>query len=94
MRLQHPFLNPSQLEGEANTLLEECITTLYTSRIPDIVSTLTTMSTTLVKVRPMFAQLVITALTNWTPAALEGQGSIAIRSVEKTVRASVTHLLK
>jgi symplekin len=83
-----------QLEEEANKLLEECITTLYTSRSPDVVSALAATSANLVKVRSAFANLVITALTNWTPAALSGLNNVHVRSVEKTVRASLTHLLK
>lgn len=94
MRPHHPFLQPAQLEEEANRLLEECITTLYTSRTPDIVSALTATAANLVKLRPAFANLVITALTNWTPAALAGLNNVHVRSVEKTIRASLSHILK
>lgn len=94
VRPHHPFLQPAQLEEEANRLLEECITTLYTSRTPDIISALAATGANLVKLRPAFANLFITALTNWTPAALAGLNNVHVRSVEKTVRASLTHLLK
>lgn len=53
--------------------------------------------TLLVKVRPGFANLVVTALANWSPAiALVGAGCSPsqVKSVEKIVRASLTHLLK
>ncbi|GAA5867661.1 hypothetical protein JCM1840_006647 [Sporobolomyces johnsonii] len=93
-RPNHPFLKIAQLEDEANKLLEECITTLFTSPSPDLVSALATSLTTLVKARPAFVNLVVTALTNWTPAALAGQGFTQIKSVEKVVRISLTHLLK
>ncbi|CEQ40286.1 SPOSA6832_01874, partial [Sporobolomyces salmonicolor] len=93
-RPNHPFLKIAQLEDEANKLLEECITTLFTSPSPDLVSALASSLTTLVKARPAFINLVVTALTNWTPAALAGQGFTQIKSVEKVVRISLTHLLK
>ncbi|ORY92427.1 Symplekin tight junction protein C terminal-domain-containing protein [Leucosporidium creatinivorum] len=94
VRPHHPFLQPAQLEDDANRLLEECITTLYTSRTPDVVSALAAIGANLVKLRPAFANLVITALTNWTPAALAGMSNVHVRSVEKTIRACLTHLLK
>jgi symplekin len=93
-RPSHPFLRSSVLEDEANKLLEELITTLFTSPIPDLVSAVTTTLSVLVKMRPMFANLIITALSNWTPAALGEHSNTAVRSVEKTVRISLTHLLK
>lgn len=95
----HAFLKTAALEDEANKLLEECITTLFTSRSSDIISAVTLTLAGLVKIRPGFAQLVITALTNWTPTALAtatpgGSSPLQIRSVEKSVRVSLTHLLK
>lgn len=68
---------------------------LFTSRTPDLISALTLTLAALVKVRPAFAQLIVTAFTNWTPSALTGQATpLQIRSVEKSVRASLSHLLK
>lgn len=93
-RPNHPFLKIAQLEDESNKLLEECITTLFTSSIPDVVSAIVSSLVSLVKTRPQLAKLVVTSLTNWSPAALAGQNAIVIRSVEKVVRLSLTHLLK
>ncbi|GAA6041092.1 hypothetical protein JCM8097_004714 [Rhodosporidiobolus ruineniae] len=95
-RPNHPFLKIAQLEDEANKLLEECITTLFTSPVPDVVSAVVLSLSTLIKARPQFVKLVVTALTNWSPAALAGAGQnpTQIRSVEKVVRLSLTHMLK
>ncbi|GAA6021094.1 hypothetical protein JCM10207_003361 [Rhodosporidiobolus poonsookiae] len=93
-RPNHPFLKIAQLEDESNKLLEECITTLFTSPSPDLVSTIVTALSSLLKTRPQFAKLVITSLTNWSPAALDGASATQVRSAEKTVRLSLSHLLK
>ncbi|SCV67819.1 BQ2448_5430 [Microbotryum intermedium] len=91
----HPFLKPVQLEDEANKLLEEAITTLFTSDDSDLVSALVSTLAVLVKARTTFARLVVTALTHWVPTALVGKVTAAqIRSTEKIVRTSLTHLLK
>ncbi|GAA5993793.1 hypothetical protein JCM5350_007671 [Sporobolomyces pararoseus] len=93
-RPNHPFLKIALLEEEASKLLEECITTLFTTTSADLVSALTTSLTALVKVRNQFTQLVVTALTNWAPTTLAGQTYSQIKSVEKVIRISVTHLLR
>ncbi|KDE05162.1 hypothetical protein MVLG_04407 [Microbotryum lychnidis-dioicae p1A1 Lamole] len=91
----HAFLKPVQLEDEANKLLEEAITTLFTSDDSDLVSALVSTLTVLVKSRTSFARLVVTALTHWVPTALVGKATpTQIRSTEKIVRTSLTHLLK
>lgn len=50
----------------------------------------------LCKSRPVLAPAFITSLTSWTPAALETKGKPAMvtRSVEKTLRMAMAHLLK
>ncbi|GAA5904392.1 RNA-processing protein PTA1 [Sporobolomyces salmoneus] len=93
-RPNHPFLKIALLEEEASKLLEECITTLFTTTHADLVSALTTSLTALVKVRNQFTQLVVTALTNWAPTTLAGQSYSQIKSVEKVIRISLTHLLR
>ncbi|SCZ93130.1 BZ3500_MvSof-1268-A1-R1_Chr6-2g08480 [Microbotryum saponariae] len=91
----HAFLKPVQLEDEANKLFEEAITTLFTSDDSDLVSALVSTLTVLVKSRTSFARLVVTALTHWVPTALVGKVTpTQIRSTEKIVRTSLTHLLK
>jgi symplekin len=93
-RSNHPFLVAAQLEEEANKLLEDCITVLFTSPSPDIISAVIATLTALLKIRPGFGNLIITALTNWTPAALMLCTDAQSKGVEKTVRIALTHLLK
>ncbi|GAA6055098.1 hypothetical protein JCM3770_001798 [Rhodotorula araucariae] len=94
VRPNHPFLKIAALEDEANKLLGECITTLFTSPSPDLVGAVVVSLATLVKSRPQYAKLIVTSLTNWTPAALAGQGATQVKSVEKVVRISLSHLVK
>ncbi|GAA5853597.1 hypothetical protein JCM9279_005069 [Rhodotorula babjevae] len=94
VRANHPFLKIAALEDEANKLLGECITTLFTSASPDLIGAVVASLATLVKSRPQYLKLVVTSLTNWTPAALVGQGAAQIKSVEKVVRISLSHLVK
>ncbi|GAA5903829.1 hypothetical protein JCM8208_006591 [Rhodotorula glutinis] len=94
VRANHPFLKIAALEDEANKLLGECITTLFTSASPDLVGAVVASLATLVKARPQYVKLVATSLTNWTPAALVGQGAAQVKSVEKVVRISLSHLVK
>ncbi|KAK4048377.1 hypothetical protein OIO90_005847 [Microbotryomycetes sp. JL221] len=96
VRPDHPFLNINALEDEASKLMEQVITLLFTSTVPDIISAVVTSVTSLTKLRPTFANLVVTALTNWSPTTLTnaGHGNSPVRSVEKVVRVSLTHLLK
>ncbi|KPV75221.1 uncharacterized protein RHOBADRAFT_53229 [Rhodotorula graminis WP1] len=94
VRANHPFLKIAALEDEANKLLGECITTLFTSASPDLVGAVVASLATLVKSRPQYVKLVVTSLTNWTPAALAGQGAAQVKSVEKVVRISLSHLVK
>ncbi|GAA6019541.1 hypothetical protein JCM11491_001331 [Sporobolomyces phaffii] len=93
-RPNHPFLKIALLEEEASKLLEESITTLFTTSHADLVSALTTSLTALVKARNQFTQLVVTALTNWAPTSLAGQSYSQIKSVEKVIRISLSHLLR
>ncbi|GAA5843863.1 hypothetical protein JCM5353_007394 [Sporobolomyces roseus] len=93
-RPNHPFLKIALLEEEASKLLEESITTLFTTTNPDLVSALTTSLTALIKVRNQFTKLVVTALTNWAPNALTGSGYSQVKSVEKVIKLSLSHLLK
>lgn len=94
MRPNHPFLHLKALEDEATKLLEECITSLFTCDVPDVVSAIAMSLTSLVKARLAFTQLVITALTNWAPAALARLSNNQVRSVEKAVCVAVMHLKK
>jgi len=93
-RPNHPFLKIALLEEEASKLLEESITSLFTTTNADLVSALTTSLTALIKVRNQFTKLVVTALTNWAPNALSGSGYPQIKSVEKVIKLSLSHLLK
>lgn len=93
-RANHAFLKLGALEEEANQLLEECITSLFTSDSPDHVSAIANSLTSLLKSRPSFGKLIVTALSNWSPAALAGSTPTQIKSTEKAFRISLTHLLK
>ncbi|BGO96476.1 hypothetical protein NBRC10513v2_003408 [Rhodotorula toruloides] len=93
-RPNHPFLKIAALEDESNKLLEECVTTLFTSNSADLVSAIVSSLATLLKNRPQYAKLVITSLTNWSPAALAGQSVRQIKSVEKVVRLTLMHLMR
>lgn len=93
-RPNHPFLKIAALEDESNKLLEECITTLFTSDSADLVSAIVSSLATLLKARPQYAKLIITSLTNWSPAALAGQSERQIKSVEKVVRLTLMHLMR
>ncbi len=96
VRPNHSVLKTGALQDEANKLLEELITALYTTTTPDIIAAIAAAVTQLVKLRPSFAQLVVTALANWSPGALVAAGCSPsqIKSVEKIVKASLNHLLK
>ncbi|GAA5990965.1 hypothetical protein JCM10908_000101 [Rhodotorula pacifica] len=93
-RPNHPFLRVSILEEEANKLLEECVTTLFTSSEPDLVAAIVTSLIVLVKVRQQYGQLIVTSLTNWFPAAMGARTPAQVKSVEKVVRLSLQHLVK
>ncbi|GAA5879509.1 hypothetical protein JCM3774_002703 [Rhodotorula dairenensis] len=93
-RPNHPFLRVSILEEEANRLLEECVTTLFTSSEPDLIASIVSTLVALVKSRQQFAQLVVTSLTNWSPAAMASRSAVQVKSVEKVVRLSLQHLAK
>lgn len=58
----------------------------------DLVSALLNSWVTLVKLRPNMIPLVVSALKQWTPAALTGLSATAIRSVEKVVRILLIHI--
>lgn len=79
---------------EATELLEECIKGLFTSSIADVISASANTLSNLVKIRPVFSNLILTALSNWTPGALIGQPNTQVKSVEKTIKICLTHLLK
>ncbi|EPQ56463.1 hypothetical protein GLOTRDRAFT_59735 [Gloeophyllum trabeum ATCC 11539] len=89
----HPFIPVAALEAEGVKLLEGIITMLYTSSNPDILSAILNSWANLVKNRPgPLVQIVVTALTQWTPNALAGQPASSIKSVEKAVRILLIHI--
>lgn len=65
-------------------------------RVPDIVSSVINVFAVLVKSRPTLAHLIFGAFTNWTPQSLinGAVGAVPIRSVEKTLRLALGHLLR
>lgn len=84
MRPNHPFLKIGALEDEANKLLGECITTLFTSSAPDLVGAVVASLATLVKTRPQYVKLVVTSLTNWTPARSRGRAQRKSRASRRS----------
>ncbi|KAH8929649.1 hypothetical protein BT69DRAFT_1256010 [Atractiella rhizophila] len=90
----HPFLRVNALEEEAKQLLVECVTLLFNSKSPDILTSLVNALIVLVKSRPSNAELVIQSLTNWTPDALASLSALQIKSVEKSIRIGLAHLLR
>lgn len=67
-----------------------CPTTL--PRDVDLLSALLNSWVTLVKQRPATLPLVVTALKQWTPAALVGLSASSVKSVEKAVRILLMHI--
>jgi len=63
-------------------------------RNPDLVSATINSWASLVKLRPGLVQLVVSALTTWTPTTLAGLPSSSIKSVEKAVRILLVHILR
>ncbi|KAI0272578.1 Symplekin tight junction protein C terminal-domain-containing protein [Gloeopeniophorella convolvens] len=88
----HPFLNAAALETEGVALLQRLITDLYTKQNPDLLSAILNSWSNLVKLRPGFVQIVVSSLTLWTPAPLQGLPHSTIKSVEKSVRILLTHI--
>ncbi|KAH9945718.1 Symplekin tight junction protein C terminal-domain-containing protein [Amylocystis lapponica] len=88
----HPFISVAALEAEGLKLLESVITTLYTSKNPDMLSAILNSCATLIKMRPALVEVIVSTLTQWTPAKLEGLPSSSIKSVEKSIRILLTHI--
>jgi len=88
-------MNPQALEDEAKRLLDECGKTLYISNIPDVLSAIVNCYTGLLKSRPALSNTIFTSLVNWEPSALVSTCTpLQIRSVEKTFRIALAHLLR
>lgn len=90
--VDHPFINAAELEAEGRKLMEGAITLLYSSQNSDILSALLNSWPNLIKQRPVTVSLVVTALRQWTPAALNGLPASSIRSVDKAVRILLVHI--
>ncbi|KAH9888832.1 Symplekin tight junction protein C terminal-domain-containing protein [Cubamyces lactineus] len=88
----HPFISVQGLEAEGVKLLEGVVRLLYHSNNPDVISAIINSWANLVKKRPALVELVVSTLTAWSPARLEGQPYSVIRSTEKSVRILLTHI--
>ncbi|KAI0352302.1 hypothetical protein OH77DRAFT_1523357 [Trametes cingulata] len=88
----HPFISVQNLEGEGMKLLEGVVRLLYSSNNPDVLSAIINSWANLVKKRPALVEVVVSTLTQWSPARLEGQPYSVIRSVEKSVRILLNHI--
>ncbi|KIK09035.1 hypothetical protein K443DRAFT_672073 [Laccaria amethystina LaAM-08-1] len=90
--VDHPYMSVAKLESEGQKLLEGVVATLYSSQDVDLLSALLNSWVTLVKQRPATLPLVVTALKQWTPAALVGLSASCVKSVEKAVRILLMHI--
>ena len=68
------------------------ISTYVWSSNPDMMAAVVNTLGQLVKLRPSLQGIIITALTTWTPAAINHLSATAVRSVEKSVRILLLHL--
>ncbi|KAG6857467.1 hypothetical protein H0H87_003534 [Tephrocybe sp. NHM501043] len=90
--VDHPFIHVPQLENEGKKLLEAVFNTFYSSQNPDLLSALLNSWATLMKLRPTVTPLVVTALKQWTPAALSDTPASSVKSVEKSLRILLMHI--
>ncbi|KAJ3536396.1 hypothetical protein NM688_g6844 [Phlebia brevispora] len=90
----HPFISVNVLEGEGLKLLESIITMLYTSSNVDIISAILNSWANLPKQRPALMELVVSTLTAWTPSALSALPLSSIKSVERSLRILMMHIMR
>lgn len=73
----------------------DLIKALYMSQDADLISAIVTSLGLFLRARPAFAQLIVTGLVSWDPAAALVKGSpLQVRSVEKTIRITLAYLLR
>ena len=65
---------------------------IYISRNPDLITAVLNSWSVLAKQRPSQTQIIVSALTSWTPAALSHLSAFSVKSVEKAVRILLMHL--
>ncbi|CAO1637381.1 unnamed protein product [Sympodiomycopsis kandeliae] len=87
----HPFLQASALEQEANEILRRVVTLIFTSNVPDLVMACINTLAFLAKKRPSMSNIILQALVSWTPAALGSRTHTQVRNVEKTLRLVLWH---
>ncbi|KZP01587.1 hypothetical protein CALVIDRAFT_532363 [Calocera viscosa TUFC12733] len=90
----HPFISPSHLENEGVELLQKMITLLFQSKVVEIVSAIVNCFDAFIRLRPPLGDVIIQTLEVWTPNALAGQSATSIRSVERSIRILLMHLLR
>lgn len=47
-----------------------------------------------VRQRPVLIELIVAAIVSWTPAAMVDCSALSIRSVEKSMRILMTHIIR
>lgn len=103
-------LSFNQLDEEANMLRTQLVTQLYSAEYvhssfvgitlinsdPAVLHAIINILPALCKARPTIAPLVVSSMTSWTPAAMQGAGrpAMQIRAVDKTLRTVMVHLHK
>ncbi|KZT59495.1 hypothetical protein CALCODRAFT_430835 [Calocera cornea HHB12733] len=90
----HPFISPSHLENEGVELLQKMITLLFQSKTVEIVSAIVNCFDAFIRLRPPLGDVIVQTLEVWTPSALAGQSATSIRSVERSIRILLMHLLR
>lgn len=63
-------------------------------RDPDILTAVLNCFVVLVKLRPPFVQLMVTAMASWTPVRLANSSASVVKSVEKAVRIVMVHIMR
>ncbi|KAG8889606.1 hypothetical protein FRB98_003668 [Tulasnella sp. 332] len=90
----HPFMNVRQLEEEGTARLSQMVGMLYSCQDPDILTAVLNCFVILVKLRPQFVQLMVTAMASWTPVRLENSSASIVKSVEKAARIVMVHIMR
>ncbi|KAL4399229.1 mRNA polyadenylation protein [Malassezia pachydermatis] len=90
----HPFLQATALESEADQVFTKLVTLFFTCSAPSLVMATTHVLTRLARLRTKLHKVVIEAFISWTPTALASLAPVHIRSAENTVRLAMVHFLQ
>jgi symplekin len=90
------LLQAGKLEEEANMLRTQLVTQLYAYDDPALLHPIINTIPALVKGRASLAPLLVSSMGAWTPNAMEAarRPPMQVRSVEKTLRGVMAHIVK